>query len=91
MLGLAALIAFLYYRPVRAYLEIQSELARQRAEVRALRAKKEVLAERVSLIESEATLVRGARRLGLVKPGERLFIVKGIDAWRRAHAALDSR
>jgi hypothetical protein len=26
--------------------------------------------------------VREARRLGLVKPGERLFIVQGIDAWR---------
>jgi hypothetical protein len=30
-------------------------------------------------------LVREARRLGLVKPGERLFIVKGIPAWRKHH------
>ena len=30
-------------------------------------------------------LVREARRLGLVKPGEQLFIVRGIDAWRTAH------
>ncbi len=29
--------------------------------------------------------MREARRLGYVKPGERLFIVKGINAWRRAH------
>jgi hypothetical protein len=29
--------------------------------------------------------VREARRLGLVKPGERLFIVKGIAAWRKNH------
>jgi hypothetical protein len=27
--------------------------------------------------------VREARRLGLVKPGERLFIVKGIELWQR--------
>ena len=37
-------------------------------------------------IERGATLVRGARRLGLVKPGEHLFIVQGIQEWRRAHA-----
>ena len=30
------------------------------------------------------TLAREARRLGLVKPGEQLFIVKGIPAWRAA-------
>jgi hypothetical protein len=30
-------------------------------------------------------VTREARRLGYVKPGERLFIVKGIGAWRRHH------
>jgi len=30
-------------------------------------------------------LIREARRLGLVKPGERLFIVRGIAAWRKHH------
>jgi len=30
-----------------------------------------------------ATLAREARALGYVKPGEHLFIVKNIDAWRR--------
>ncbi len=33
-------------------------------------------------------LVREARRLGLVKPGERLFIVKGISAWVHDKARL---
>ena len=37
-------------------------------------------------IQRGATLVRGARRLGLVKPGEHLFIVQGIPEWRRANA-----
>jgi cell division protein FtsB len=30
-------------------------------------------------------LIREARKLGLVKPGEQLFIVKGIAAWRKRH------
>ena len=40
----------------------------------------------LSEIQRGATLVRGARRLGLVKPGEHLFIVQGIPEWRRAHS-----
>ena len=36
--------------------------------------------------DTPEALAREARRLGYVKPGERLFIVKGIDAWRRAQA-----
>ena len=32
-------------------------------------------------------LGREARRIGFVKPGERLFIVKGIVEWRRARRA----
>ena len=52
----------------------------------ALSARKRELEERLSEIRSGSTLVRGARRLGLVKPGEHLFIVRGIPEWRRAHA-----
>jgi hypothetical protein len=29
---------------------------------------------------------REVRRLGFVRPGEHLFIVKGIGAWRKAHS-----
>jgi hypothetical protein len=32
--------------------------------------------------------VREARQLGLVKPGERLFIVKGVEAWKRAQHTI---
>jgi hypothetical protein len=34
---------------------------------------------------SIAALAREARRLGYVRPGEHLFIVKGIAAWKKAH------
>jgi len=36
---------------------------------------------------SKQTLEREARRLGLVRPGERLYIVKGINAWLKDHAS----
>jgi cell division protein FtsB len=83
----ACVVAFLYYRPVRAYLETRDALARRIAEVQSLAARKERLEKRLQLNESGATLLRAARRLGLVQPGEQLVIVKGIPAWRRARAA----
>jgi cell division protein FtsB len=86
VLGLVVLLAALYYRPVRAYVETKRTLQTRTKEVASLTVRKRELEKRLSEIRSGATLVRGARRLGLVKPGERLFIVRGIPEWRRAHA-----
>ncbi len=82
-----ALVGFLYYRPVKAYVRAQDALQERAAEVRRLSAERTDLRRRLRLDGSGATLVREARRLGLVRPDERLFIVKGIAAWRRAQAA----
>jgi cell division protein FtsB len=86
VLGVAVLLGLLYYRPVRAYVETKHALEERAAEVDVLSARKHQLEARLAQIRSGATLVRGARRLGLVKPGEHLFIVHGISEWRRAHS-----
>jgi cell division protein FtsB len=85
-LGVVLLLGLLYYRPIQAYVHTNHAVAARAADVSALTARKRQLEERLAEIRSGATLVRGARRLGLVKPGEHLFIVRGIPAWRRAHA-----
>jgi hypothetical protein len=85
-LGVVVLLALLYYRPVRAYVDTRHALHVRSTEVRDLSTRKGQFEERLAEIRSGATLVRGARRLGLVKPGEHLFIVHGIPEWRRAHA-----
>ena len=90
-LGAICLLALLYYRPVKAYVETRHTLAARKAEVAALAARKQALEARLRLNESGATLARAARRLGLVKPGERLFIVKGIPEWRREHRKSSSK
>jgi cell division protein FtsB len=90
-LGAICLLALLYYRPVRAYIGTKQELAARKAEVRTLAARKALLEKRLQLTDSGATLVRSARRLGLVKPGEHLFIVKGIADWRREHGRKPSK
>jgi cell division protein FtsB len=81
------LAAFLYYRPVTSYLETKQALEQRAADVRALEAQQAALRQRLARSGSDVSLVRQARRLGLVKPGERLFIVKGIPQWRHARRA----
>jgi cell division protein FtsB len=53
--------------------------------VRQLRAQKLRLEQRLADMDTPQSVTREARRLGYVKPGERLFIVKGIASWRRHH------
>jgi hypothetical protein len=83
--GVLLFIAFLYSQPLRSYLTTRDAFEQRSEEVRLLRAKKARLERRLAEGDSPAALMREARRLGYVKPGERLFIVKGINSWRRAH------
>jgi cell division protein FtsB len=83
VLGVALFIGFLYYRPLTSYLETRQELERRAAEVRELKEERLALARRLAGAEDAAAVERHARRLGLVRPGEKLFIVKGIHDWRR--------
>jgi cell division protein FtsB len=83
VLGVALFIGFLYYRPLSSYLETRQELDRRAAEVRELKDERLALARRLAGAEDAAAVERHARRLGLVRPGEKLFIVKGIHDWRR--------
>ena len=77
-------MGFLYYRPLSAYLDTKQELERRSAEVRELERERSALASRLAGAEEPAAVERHARRLGLIRPGEQLFIISGVDAWRRA-------
>jgi cell division protein FtsB len=81
------LLAFLYFKPARTYLAKRHQLAVTHAEVVGLRAEQQRLRRLVAASSSDAELAREARRLGLVLPGERLFIVKGIQRWLKQHPA----
>ena len=69
----------------RSYLGTRDAVKQQSAEVRALREQKLRLERRLAESDTAQAVTREARRLGYVEPGERLFIVKGIRAWRNAH------
>jgi cell division protein FtsB len=83
--AVVAFLAFLYSQPLRSYLSTKDTLSQRTAEVQQLRAQKLRLERRLAEMDTPQAVTREARRLGYVKPGERLFIVKGIGAWRRQH------
>jgi cell division protein FtsB len=80
LLGAAALvaIALAYVSPLRAYLDARSVVAARKAEVAELEREQAKLERRLAASGTDEFVEREARRLGLVRPGERLFIVKGL-------------
>ena len=82
----AVLVGYLYYHPLRSYLDTKHELTQRQAEVDGLRAQNAKLERQLKAAGTPQALAREARmQLSLVKPGEKLYIVKGIEAWRRRH------
>lgn len=84
--GVLALVGFLYWQPLRSYFETREQVAVRAAEVQALELRRRSLERRLRLQTTDAELLRAARELGYVRPGERLYIVKGTVAWQRARA-----
>jgi cell division protein FtsB len=81
-LGALGLVAILYWKPIHSYQHTHAVLARREADVGRLEAQQRQLKARIATVGTGQDLVREARRLGFVKHGEQLFIVRGIAAWR---------
>ncbi len=87
--GAIVLVGLLYARPLRSYLDAKHDLAKRATDVRTLKTERRALQHRLAESTSSEALTRQARRLGLVHPGERLYIVKGVPAWLRGTATID--
>jgi septum formation initiator len=85
--AIVGIVVYLYYRPISSYFETRNELAASRSEVESMRLVKGELQLRLVNSTSVDSIEREARRIGYVRPGERLFVVKGIPAWRRARSS----
>ena len=83
-IGIVGIAVYLYYRPIASYVETRNDLTTRRTEVESLRLVRAELELRLVNSTSVESLEREARRINYVKPGERLFVVKGIPAWRAA-------
>src|SRR5215204_2625927 len=78
LIGVFALVLYLYIGPALSWVSTYREAARQRAAVAELRAEHKRLLERKRALSAPGALEREARRLGMVKAGERAYIVEGI-------------
>ena len=81
-LGGLVLIALFYWKPLHTYEHTRGILDSRRADVSRLQEQQQTLEKRLASVGTGDELIREARQLGLVKPGEQLFIVRGIAAWR---------
>lgn len=82
------MIGYAYYHPLRSWFETRGELHARSREVAQLAAQKHELEQRVQVSGTLDSVAREARQLGYIRPGEHLFIVKGIKAWQKAHSRI---
>lgn len=83
LIGVFALVLYLYIGPSITWIRTYREAGRQRAEVAGLKAQNARLRAQRRALERPGALERQARRLGMVKAGERAYIVEGLPAGSR--------
>ena len=76
LIGVFALVLYLYIGPAVSWVKTYREAGRQRAAVAELRAEDAKLRERKRALTERGALEREARKLGMVKAGEKSYIVK---------------
>ena len=67
------LFAFVY--PTRTFLDQRADTNKARAQLSLLRSENAKLAREAELLKSDAEIERRAREYGLVRPGERPFVI----------------
>jgi cell division protein FtsB len=72
------LVLYLYIGPAVTWVSTYKEAGRKRAEVAALKAENRRLLDRRKYLRDPASLEREARRLGMVKAGEKSYVVQGV-------------
>jgi cell division protein FtsB len=71
-------VLYLYIGPARAWVAAYGEAADKREEVAALKDRHADLKAERKRLRSPDAIEREARRLGMVKPGERAYVVEGL-------------
>jgi cell division protein FtsB len=75
-------VLYLYVGPAATWVSTYREAARKRADVAALKHENRRLTERRRELQHPAALDREARRLGMVKAGEKSYVVEGLEKRR---------
>lgn len=78
LLGTLVFILFLYISPAKHWLQQSSTAGHQQDELRELKAEKSKLSRRVRALRDPGALEREARRLGMVRQGERSYVIQNL-------------
>ena len=78
LLCVLVLIVYLYIGPTRSWIAAYADARDKREEVAQLKARNAELRRRHRELQRAATLEREARRLGMVRAGERAYVVRGL-------------
>jgi cell division protein FtsB len=78
LLVVLAVVVGLYVQQALAYFSVRSQANQQAAIVRQLSRDNARLIEQQQALNDPATIVRDARALGMVRPGERPYAVTGL-------------
>jgi cell division protein FtsB len=82
LLMVFALIVVLYIGPARTYVATLKESSQRSAEVQRLAAENRRLRERRAALRNPSVLEAEARKLGMVRPGERPYILDNLPGAR---------
>jgi cell division protein FtsB len=78
LLVVLLVLVYLYAGPARSYWDTVSQAKQRRAEVATLKRENARLRARRDSLRSAGALEREARRLGMVKPGERPYVISNL-------------
>jgi cell division protein FtsB len=72
------LLIYLYINPLRTYMATWQEARTKRAEVAQMQREHTALVRRARELRAAGSIETEARRLGMVKPDERAYVVRGL-------------
>jgi cell division protein FtsB len=78
LLAVLAILMLLYVNPARNYVSTLRESHRRAADVRVLERQNGRLRAQRQALTNPQVLEAEARRLGMAKPGERVYVVRGL-------------
>jgi cell division protein FtsB len=78
LIAVLGFVLYLYIGPAATWVSTYNEAKRKRSDVAALKAENERLRERRRDLRDPASLEREARRLGMVKAGEKSYVIEGL-------------
>jgi cell division protein FtsB len=78
LIAVLGFVVYLYIGPAATWVSTYKDAKRKRADVAALKAENARLRERRAELRDPASLEREARRLGMVKAGEKSYVIEGL-------------